>query len=189
MRNTTIFYLPLNATSKIQPCNAGIIRNFKAYYRLRFNRLLLQRLEDNIVDLEKINILCVIQMVVRAWTYEVKPETIFNYFRHCKIHSTEELVVDASEECPLDPEVIEDLESQIRQFHYHNPMDNRNLLNYPEEKVTAYTPDVDDVIEDQLQERSSLQVEVNDDEADDSQELLVVSAAEAYRMVEMLERF
>ncbi len=36
------------------------------------------------------------------------------------------------------------------QFHYHNPMDIRNLLNYPEEQVTAYTPDVDDVIEDQL---------------------------------------
>jgi len=150
LRNTTVFYLPLNATSKIQPCNAGIIRNFKAYYCRRFNRLLLQCLEDNIVDLEKINILCVIQMAVRAWIYEVKPETIFNCFRHCKIHSTKELVVDASEECPLDPEVIEDLKSQIQQFHYHNPMDNRNLLNYPEEQVTAYTPDVDDVIEDQL---------------------------------------
>jgi hypothetical protein len=63
-------------------------------------------LEDNVADPEKIDILCAIQMVVRAWTYEVKPETIFNYFHHCKIHSTEEPVVDASEECPLDPEVI-----------------------------------------------------------------------------------
>jgi hypothetical protein len=68
-------------------------------------------------------------------------------------------------------------------------MDIRNLLNYPEEQVTAYTLDVDDIIEDQLQERSGLQVEVKDDEADDSQELLVVSATEAYRMVEMLETF
>jgi hypothetical protein len=119
----------------------------------------------------------------------VKPETIFNYFRDCKIHSTEEPVIDANEEYPLDPEVIEDLKSQIRQFHYHNPMDIRNLLNYPEEQVTAYTPDVDDVIEDQFQEWLGLQVEVNDNEANDSQELPVVSAAEAYRMVEMLERF
>jgi hypothetical protein len=67
-------------------------------------------------------------------------------------------------------------------------MDIRNLLNYLEEQVTAYTPNVDNVIEDQLQERSRLQVEVNDDKADDSQELPVVSAAEAYKMVEMLER-
>jgi hypothetical protein len=63
----------------------------------------------------------------------VKPEIIFNCFCHCKIHSTEEPIIDANEECPLDLEVIEDLELQIRQFHYHNPMDIRNLLNYPEE--------------------------------------------------------
>jgi hypothetical protein len=46
----------------------------------------------------------------------VKSETIFNYFGHYKIRSTEKPVVDANEECPLDPEVIEDFESQIRQF-------------------------------------------------------------------------
>jgi hypothetical protein len=125
-------------------------------------------LEDNVADPEKIDILYAIQMAVRAYTYEVKLETIFNYFCHYKIRSTKEPVVDASEECPLDPEVIKDLESQIWQFHYHNPMDIRNLLNYPEEQVIAYTPDVDDIIEDQLQEWSSLQVEVNDNEADDS---------------------
>jgi len=119
----------------------------------------------------------------------VKSKKIFNYFRHCKIRSTEEPVVDASEECPLDLEVIEDLKSQIRQFHYHNPMDIRNLLNYLEEQVIANTPNVDDVIKDQLQERSGLQVEVNNDEADDSHELLIVSVVETYRMVEMLERF
>jgi len=48
---------------------------------------------------------------------------------------------------------------------------------------------VDDIIEDQLQEWSGLQVEVNDNEADDRQELPIVNATEAYRMVEMLERF
>jgi hypothetical protein len=41
LRNTIIFYLPPNATSKMQPCNARIIRNFKAYYHRRFNRILM----------------------------------------------------------------------------------------------------------------------------------------------------
>jgi hypothetical protein len=41
LRNTRVLYLPPNMTSKIQPCDAGIIRNFKAYHRHRFNRLLL----------------------------------------------------------------------------------------------------------------------------------------------------
>jgi len=156
LKNIKVFYLPPNVTSKIQPCDARIIHNFKAYYHRRFNRLLLQRLEDNVADPEKINILCAIQMAIRAWTYKVKPETIFNCFHHYKIYSTEERVVDANEECPLDVEVIEDFKLQIRQFHYHNPMDIKNLLNYPEEQVTAYTPDVDDVIKDQLQDLSGL---------------------------------
>jgi len=41
LRNTRVLYLPPNMTSKIQPCDVGIIRNFKAYYHRRFNCLLL----------------------------------------------------------------------------------------------------------------------------------------------------
>jgi hypothetical protein len=44
LRNTTVFYLPPNTTSKIQPCDVGIIQSLKAYYLRRFNRLLIQRL-------------------------------------------------------------------------------------------------------------------------------------------------
>ncbi len=89
LRNTTILYLPPNMTSKIQPCNASIIRNFKAYYRRRFNRALLQRIEDKVPEPEKVDILGAIQFVVPAWNYEVKPTTITNCFLHYKIQSTE----------------------------------------------------------------------------------------------------
>jgi hypothetical protein len=41
LRNTRVLYLPPNMTSKIQPCDADIICNFRAYYRRRFNHLLL----------------------------------------------------------------------------------------------------------------------------------------------------
>ncbi len=88
LQNTTILYLPPNMTSKIQPCDADIIRNFKAYYRRRFNRVLLQRIEDKVPEPEKVDILGAIQFVVPAWNYEVKPTTIANCFLHCKIRST-----------------------------------------------------------------------------------------------------
>jgi hypothetical protein len=55
--NTTVFYLPPNTTLKIQPCDAGIIRSLKAYYRRRFNRLFIQRLQDKVANPEKIDIL------------------------------------------------------------------------------------------------------------------------------------
>jgi hypothetical protein len=66
LRNTTLLYLPPNTTSKIQPCNAGIIHTFKAYYRRRFNNQLLSRIESSVVNLEKINLLDGIQNAIAA---------------------------------------------------------------------------------------------------------------------------
>jgi len=55
LRNAHVLYLPPNMTSKIQPCDASIIHNFKAYYRRRFNCLL--GLEDDIDQTEKIDMM------------------------------------------------------------------------------------------------------------------------------------
>ncbi len=57
LRNITLLYLPPNTTSKIQPCDAGIIRTSKAYYRRQFNNRLLSRIESSVTDPEKINLL------------------------------------------------------------------------------------------------------------------------------------
>ncbi len=45
LRNTEVIFLPPNTTSKIQPCDAGIIRALKGHYRRRFNREILTRIE------------------------------------------------------------------------------------------------------------------------------------------------
>ncbi len=84
---------------------------------------------------EKVDILGAIQFAVPAWNYEVKPTTIANCFLHCKIRSTEqvEAVENVTKDDLVDHEVIADLQSQIQRFRYRNPMDIRNLLNYPEE--------------------------------------------------------
>jgi hypothetical protein len=111
LQYTTIFYLLPNMTSKIQPCNADIICNFKAYYRRRFNRVLLQRIEDKVPELEKVDILGAIQFTAPAWNYEVKPTMITNYFLHCKIRLTEQAkaVEKVTEDDLVDHEVIADL--------------------------------------------------------------------------------
>ena len=57
LKNTILLYLPPNTTSKVQPCDAGIIHNFKAYYRRRFNRMLLGRIDKNMEAPSKINVL------------------------------------------------------------------------------------------------------------------------------------
>jgi hypothetical protein len=64
--NTRIFYLPPNMTSVVQPCDAGIIRTFKAYYKKQFNNLLLDGYENNIDNSKKINILDAFHLAVPA---------------------------------------------------------------------------------------------------------------------------
>ncbi len=105
-----MFYLPPNRTSKIQPCDAGIIWSFKAHYRHHFNRLLIQRLQDKVVDLEKIDVLEAMHIAIAAWSMDVKLETIRNYFRHYWICTTNADVTPVPEDPLTDPEVIKDLE-------------------------------------------------------------------------------
>ncbi len=83
LRNTRVLYLLPNMTSKIQPYDAGIIRNFKVYYRRRFNRFLLQRLEDGVDQAEKIDVVQAIRLAIPVWATNVKIATIQNYYMHC----------------------------------------------------------------------------------------------------------
>jgi hypothetical protein len=161
----------------------------KAYYRRRFNRALLQRIEDKVSEPEKVDILGAIQFAVLARNYEVKPTTIANCFLHYKIRSIEqaEVVENITEDDLVDHEVIADLQSQIQRFRYRNPMDIRNLLNYSEEQITSYTPDLDSIIEDHLEEAGL--APVLHEEEDDNKEVPDMSASDVSEMLDKLVIF
>jgi hypothetical protein len=80
LRNVELFFLPPNMTSKIQPCDAGIIRAFKMHYRRRFYRKILEGYEVGQSDPGKINVLDAINLAIPAWTIDVRKETIANCF-------------------------------------------------------------------------------------------------------------
>ncbi len=185
LRNTTVFYLPPNTTSKIQPCDTGIIRSLKAYYRHRFNHLLIQRLQDKVAGLEKIDVLEAMHIVVAAWSMDVKPETIRNYFRHCRICTTDANVTPVPKESLIDPEVIKDLEKQVQELRYRNPMDIRNLIDYLTEHEVAYVPTQEEI----MQDFSTNPVPEDEVEADDSQESILVKATEALQCASLLQQF
>ena len=110
-------------------------------------------MEDKVHSPDKINILQAIRIAVLAWNDEVKLTTIASCFNHCRIRSPGKLIVAQEEayaiedeEDNLDQEVIQDLESQIQQFRYNDPIDIRTLLNYSDEAVVTYLPDLDEVI-------------------------------------------
>ncbi|KAI0999363.1 hypothetical protein K3495_g8832 [Podosphaera aphanis] len=183
LRNTTVKYLPPNSTSKIQPCDAGIIRSFKAYYRHRFNQELLDEL-DGIEGAEKISILEGIQFAAAAWQVAVKQQTIANCYLHCKNKASEFEVAEEGDDEIGDQELLRELEDQVRRLHYENPMDIRNLLNYPASQAVAYTLTEEEIVQ-ELREPADLA----DDDDDDSMELPKITAKEAIKMMEKLELF
>ena len=141
LKNTTLLYLPPNTTSKIQPCDAGIIRDFKSYYHRRFNRMLLGRIDRIMEAPSKINVLDAIQLALASWGLDVKLDTIKNCFTHCKICLGH--LVDGEDndlDVDLPAEVIEELREQICSLRYNNPMDTNFMLNHPDEEHVAMSP-------------------------------------------------
>jgi hypothetical protein len=98
-------------------------------------------IESSVANSEKINLLEGIQNAIAAWKQDVQSMTIKNCFQHCLLCS------DATTTQEIEPpaELVTELEEQIRQFHYCNPMEICNLLNYPNEETVASMPIDDDI--------------------------------------------
>ena len=81
--NIKVVFLPANTTSKLQPLDLGIIKNFKCHYRRLLLRFILAKIESCTTATEvasSINVLNAIHWIAQAWK-EVKPETIAKCFR------------------------------------------------------------------------------------------------------------
>jgi len=124
-------------------------------------------------------------IAVAAWSMDVKLETICNCFRHCRICTTDADVTPVPEEPLIDPEVIKDLEEQVQELRYRNPMDIRNFIDYPTKREVAYVPTQEEIVQD----LSTNLVPEDEVEADNSQESILVKATEALQCASLLEQF
>ncbi|CAK8567015.1 unnamed protein product [Lathyrus sativus] len=169
-------------TSKIQPCNVGIIRAFKMHYRRRFYRKMLEGYEVGQFDPGKINVFDAINLAIPAWTIDVRKETIANCFRHCKICSTSDVARNL-DESTFDEE-IQDLETMINQCGYHNKMDIENLMNYlGENEACSEVQSLEDIVS------TIIENNVEDDDEDDTVSLELVMRKESLMPSNTLHNF
>ena len=76
-------FLPKNTSSRLQPLDAGIIRNFKLMYRKKLLKFVISRISDNIKAtdiIQEFDILKAISWIKSAWG-DVSEETIVNSFK------------------------------------------------------------------------------------------------------------
>ena len=74
-----LFFLPPNTTAKLQPMDAGIIRNLQYHYRIDFIKKKIDSIDNN--QEFSLTIFEAICMLNRAWE-KVKESTIQNCYRH-----------------------------------------------------------------------------------------------------------
>lgn len=83
LQNVKVVFLPANATSHLQPLDAGIIKNAKHHYKSLLVRRLLAKIDRKDEDLH-INLLDALHFIAMAWQ-RVSPTTIANCFAKCGI--------------------------------------------------------------------------------------------------------
>ncbi|MBA0759867.1 hypothetical protein Gotri_022679 [Gossypium trilobum] len=70
------------------PAHPKVIEGLR---KRRFYSSTLEGYKKGEINLEKINVLDTIHFINDAWNIDVKPTTIANCFRHCKIQSEEDM--------------------------------------------------------------------------------------------------
>lgn len=74
-----IEFFPANTTSKLQPLDQGIIKNFKTFYRKEIVQKLTLEIDNN-KKISPINLLDVVRFISKAW-HNVTESTIINCFK------------------------------------------------------------------------------------------------------------
>ena len=103
--NIKIVFLPKNTTSRLQPLDAGIIRNFIVKYRKSLVKYVLSRINDNASAAEivqDVNILMAIRWVQRTWK-DVTSSTVKRCF-------------EGDDELMEDVDVVEEFSALVKEL-------------------------------------------------------------------------
>ena len=123
-------------TAKVQPLDAGIIRSFKAHYRVKHIAWVVQELEDNVFK-PKVNLRQAIIWASQAWC-RVSQDTVCNCFQACRILPVlQQADMEASKtirpghgrlgDVRVEPAVVDELTLLLQQLSVHH--NAKHVLN------------------------------------------------------------
>ena len=98
--NIKVVFLLKNTTSRLQPLDAGITRNFKLKYRKKFLKFVISRINDNVKATDIIQEVDVLKAIywVKSARGEVSQETIVNCFKKYEFRKSQPGVQLVSQE-------------------------------------------------------------------------------------------
>ena len=179
-----LVFLPPNTTSVRQPMDQGIIRCFKAHYRKQLVKLILRSLDCN-KPLPKVSLLTALQLLTSAWN-EVSQATIVNCFKKAKISDKDQTIAINDEDDPF-KEINKDLQELREKDSSLVPesMTAEDLASADDTVITRESTLTDEEI---LEEATKIDDDgVEDIEDEDDEELVVPSAQDVEKSLEILK--
>lgn len=187
MTNITVKYLLPNCTSVLQPLDAGIIKNFKCFYKNQLIASFLRQIELNgkyeLPDLKQ-----AIYMVENAWSC-VTRETISNCWKHCNIIGTDKdagLRIAAENECH-----IQVLETNLKKFKNLSDFayTAKEYLESDDAITTGEILTTDDIIA-VVVPNDEKKLDIDDDDDDEACESeAIITHSEAFKCIKNLKLF
>jgi DDE superfamily endonuclease/Tc5 transposase DNA-binding domain/Fission yeast centromere protein N-terminal domain len=187
LKHTTVQFLPPNTTSKIQPCDAGIISSFKAHYRKKFIYYLLERFDEGDFSSAKLNVLNAIYYIREAWQFGVTSTTILNCFRHTQIRDNKEEENITTTEEENQNAIVNEIKQNIETLKFRDPMDIEDFLNPIEETEINKELTIEEIAEivgeTEMDENNN-----SDDNCEDYEDSTILTTV-AIKAVETVKKF
>ncbi|XP_036340613.1 tigger transposable element-derived protein 4-like [Rhagoletis pomonella] len=164
LTNIKTVYFPPNMTSSLQPMDQGIIQNLKHHYRKRILKKVLCYSEKEAPM--SISLLDAIRDLSKAWSSDVKKDTISNCFKKAGFDEGIELPVDIEDEnLPL-----ADLWSAYVEDNNIEDVTIEDYINVNNETFTMECPSDEDILQSILSNQYGLNNSENDDSDADEEE-------------------
>ena len=196
--NIKVVFLPKNTTSRLQPLDAGIIRNFKLKYHKKLLQFVISRINDNekATDIiQEVNVLKASSWIKSAWG-EVSEETIFNCFKKCGFRKSQPDVqlTDFAEEEELES-LVKELSTNVSAAEYIDfdrevvtsqpSIDVKNIAWRQESRQNA----IDTVMGCYSDQEHLKDIESDDEEVTIDDSLAIKSISEALQLVDRITCF
>ena len=196
--NIKVVFLPKNTTSRLQPLDAEIIKNFKVKYRKKLLRHVISRITNDLSasDIAKeVDIIQAITWVAAAWN-EVTEKTIRNCFAKCGIlEQTAE-----NDDAELDGEFAELFKELTERDEVENDLTADGYIDFEINVQICHSPINSEMVDwkatsiqecfDEYINREYVELDSEDDQEPDSvedeQESFQVSPREALAMIDRL---
>ena len=170
-----LVFLPPNTTSEIQPCDQGIIKTLKTYYRRNMVANLICAINsgESMADFS-ITLLDGLQMLRVAWS-SVTSRAIENCFRKAGFH------IENTESCQIEEEP--DQEFALDELNLKVPCTFDDYVVCDEEVQCCPMPAVDDILESLTNDKD------DNDEDDHGEELPSITYQEAQQAFSTIQAY